>query len=133
MTSNIIACGRVLGMRLHSDGFLYVLESSSGLYRVNITANTKEQLPLKTSDPVIYNDLVFDPKQDGLLYIGVSSAKWYLDQIAWSIVEHDTSGYILAYDLKSGKSSKITEGHALLNGVEITADKTSLLFAGTDN
>jgi len=90
-------------------------------------------LPLKVDEPVIFNDLVFDPTQDGLVYIGVSSSRWNLDQIAWSIMEHDTSGYIIAYNLKTGKWSKLTEGHSLLNGVEITADKKNLLFAGSLN
>ena len=130
--SKIIQCGRVLGLRYHSDGYLYVVESTNGLYRVNITSNTKEHLSLgtKSDQPVIYNDLVFDPVQDNLLYVSVSSSRWYLDQIAWSIVEHDASGYILAVDLKNEKSIKITEGHSMLNGIEITTDKKNLLFAG---
>lgn len=132
----MIKCGRVLGIRQHpTNGDLYVLESSSGLYRVNVSAKTKEQIKFTSSqtaagEPVIYNDLVFDPSTEDLVYISVSTSKWYLDQIAWSIVEHDTSGYVLAVDLKSGKASKITDGHALLNGVEISADKEHLLFAG---
>lgn len=131
----MIKCGRVLGIRQHpSNGDLYVLESSTGLYRVNVSAKTKKLIKLTSSQeadqPVIYNDLVFDPSAEDLVYISVSTSKWYLDQIAWSIVEHDTSGYVLAVDLKSGKASKITDGHALLNGVEVSADKENLLFAG---
>lgn len=128
----MVKCGRVLGLRHHTDGFLYLVESGSGVYRVNLTTKSKEHLKWKgqTEGSAIYNDLVFDPTDDSLLYVSVSTAKWNLDQIAWSIVEHDTTGYVLAVDLKAGKASKVTDGQALLNGLEISADKKHLLFSG---
>lgn len=127
-------CGRVLGIRYHTDKLLYVLEASSGLYQVNLTTNHKKQL-LKRQDKqvVIYNDLVFDPDRPDLVYITVSSNKWFLEQIAYSILEHENSGYILAYNIRTGQSVQLLSGLSLVNGIDITRDGKYLLFSETNN
>ncbi|KAJ6224790.1 hypothetical protein RDWZM_003335 [Blomia tropicalis] len=134
ITSKIRQCGRFLGLRHHTDGHLYAIEASTGLYRIDLSQNTKEHIPMEkqSTEPIIYNDLVFDPQQEGLVYITVSSNRWYLDQIAYSISEHEYTGYVLAFDLNTRKSSIISEGHSLTNGIDITGDKQSLIFSATN-
>lgn len=127
-------CGRPLGLRYHADKALYVLDATHGLYRVNLT--TKEATHLMKNvagTPVIYNDLVFDPKQPELAYISVSSDKWFLDRIAYSIVDHEYSGQILAMNIKTGRTSRVASNLTMPNGVEVTLAGDDLLVSETTN
>lgn len=133
---NIRECGRPLGIRYHTDKYLYVVEAETGLYRVNVTDHSKQLLSKNFATlarPVIFNDLVFDPVEPNLVYISVSNSNWDLIRIAYSIMEHSDSGYVLALDMKSGKLAKVTEGHTMTNGLELSADQKSLLIAETGN
>lgn len=132
---DIDQCGRILGLRYHTDQHLYALEAKDGLYRINVTDHSKQLLTkdFASKKPVIYNDLVFDPKHPNLVYISVSSSKWELQRIAYSILDHEYSGYVIGFDMKTGKYSKITEGHSLTNGVEVTADQSYLLVSETNS
>ncbi|KAH7640277.1 hypothetical protein DERF_004790 [Dermatophagoides farinae] len=126
-------CGRFLGLREQGDN-LYVLEASTGIYRVDLRKGelihlSKHLIP--ENESAIINDLVFDPKHSEIVYITVSSSKWSLDRIAWSIVDHDKSGYVLALNLSTGQSHRIADGFALANGIEITADQKYLLICQT--
>lgn len=133
VTWKINKCGRYLGLR-ENGTFLYALEAGTGLYRISLPDHKKEHLSKKLapSDPLIYNDLVFDPKQENLVYITISTNRWYLDRIAYSILEHDKSGFVIAFDIKTGKWTKISEGHGLANGIEVTADNKYLLVSETN-
>lgn len=125
-------CGRPLGLRYHVDKALYALDSTHGLYRVNLT--TKESTNLMKNvagTPVIYNDIVFDPQQIDLAYISVSSSKWYLDRIAYSIVDREYTGHILAMNVKTGRTVVVVSNLTMPNGIEVTQAGDHLLVSET--
>lgn len=124
-------CGRPLGLRLHKDGLLYVVDGYQGLFSINLQSGQKTQIPLRRASGqeyknAIYNDLVFDHNQN-VIYITVSSTRWLLERIPWSIIEHENSSFLIAMNLKTKTASTLLEGLYFGNGLEIT--KTDLLLS----
>ncbi|KAI1289893.1 Adipocyte plasma membrane-associated protein [Halotydeus destructor] len=129
-------CGRPLGMRFDNRGYLTVLDSFYGLWRMNATTGHKKQLGLQPNDKNIpgdlrglYNDFVFDPVDQDVVYISISTRRWGLDMIPWALNEHENSGALVALNVRSGKATKLVDGIHMTNGVEVTADKQYLLFS----
>ncbi|KAF7494638.1 Adipocyte plasma membrane-associated protein [Sarcoptes scabiei] len=123
-------CGRFLGLR-ENQNILYILEASTGLYRVDLNQKKLHRLSHDANviekKPIIFNDFVFDPKHSDLVYISVSTSKRFLDQIVWSIFENDLTGYVFAFNITSGESFRISEGHAMSNGIEIVPQQNAIL------
>jgi len=126
--SNLLVCGRPLGMRFMSDGSLVVADGIFGLFKVNVTtgsfASLTDDLPRG-----IYNDVILDPKDESIAYLSISSTKWLLDQVPWSLAEHENSGLLLRVNLNDGKVTPLLTGLYFGNGVEITADQSYLLVS----
>jgi sugar lactone lactonase YvrE len=129
-------CGRPLGMRFESSGHLLVIDAYFGLFRVNVESGDKKLLALGMDDKRVppevrglYNDLVLDPVNPDLAYVSVSSTRWSLGMIPWSLIEHENSGHILAVDLKKGTVTDLLDGIYFANGVELSGDQKYLLFS----
>ncbi|XP_015789505.1 adipocyte plasma membrane-associated protein [Tetranychus urticae] len=130
---NTSTCGRVLGLRFGDDSKLYFVDGAKGLYSYDLEINKLSHIALGSSTPWkgIYNSLVFDPKDNDLVYISVSSNRWTLDGILWSYLEMRPDGFVLAVNIKTGSVHKILEGHIFYNGLDISPDKSSLLVSVT--
>lgn len=132
----LVKCGRPLGLRFDSSGHLLVVDAFTGLWKVNVTTGTKENLGPgekdgsgQPSDLRLFNDVVVDPVNPELVYMSVSSAKWGLEQVPWSILDHEGSGSLIALNTKSGRSVKLLTGLYFANGVEISSDGQYLLVS----
>lgn len=136
----VTKCGRPLGLRFDSRGYLNVIDAYFGLFRVNATTGHKKPLGLgpddknlKNSYRGLFNDFVLDPKDENIAYVTVSSTKWGLDRVPWSLNEHENSGLLLALELKTGKVTKVADGLFFANGVEVSADGLHLLVTECTN
>ncbi len=125
-------CGRPLGLRFHKDQYLYVLDAFEGLFRINSTTGQKEFIDFDIEDKLkgIYNDFVFDPILN-VVYITVSSTKWHLDRVPYSILDYEDSGHVFALDLNTKKTLQLRTGFRFTNGIEITKDNKYLLISET--
>ncbi|KAH7942231.1 hypothetical protein HPB49_022257 [Dermacentor silvarum] len=123
-------CGRPLGMRFNKDGRLFVIDAYYGLYAVNVeTGSVQHLLPSSTEiegKKIIFGDDI-DIDDDGFVYISEASNKWPLKKIVYTVLEHENTGRILKFDLKTGKTTVLMKGLYLPNGVQISHDKKSLL------
>ncbi|XP_054162374.1 adipocyte plasma membrane-associated protein-like [Oppia nitens] len=121
--------GRILGVRFHTDGYLYVLDVVNGLFRINVTTDHKEIIDFK-NDKITkyYDDLVFDPKLN-VIYISVITTKWPLNRILFGLLDSDYTGYIFAYNFDTKSSIILYKGFQFSNGLQISSDKKSLLVA----
>lgn len=125
-------CGRFLQLRFFNNT-LYAIEAGTGLYSIDIKTGKKKFLgpnpPL--SKPVLYNSFAFDPKEPNLVYISVSSTKWDLQNIIWSIIELESSGQLIALDISTGKRVVVANQLMLANGIDIDAKRERLLISET--
>lgn len=132
----LVKCGRPLGLRFDPSGHLLVVDAFTGLWKVNVTTGIKKNLGPgekdgsgQPSDLKLFNDVIVDPANQDLVYISVSSAKWGLEQVPWSIVDHEGSGSLIALNMKTRKSVKLLDGLYFANGIEISSDGNHLLVS----
>lgn len=124
-------CGRFLQLRF-VNGTLYALEANTGLYKVDVMSGTKTFLGPKNLNKVnLFNSFAFDPKETNLVYISISSTKWDLLKILWSLLELENSGQLLALDISTGKQVILFDKLSTANGVEVDSKRDRLLFAET--
>ncbi|CAG2178492.1 unnamed protein product, partial [Oppiella nova] len=132
-TEDIADCGRVLGVRFHNDGHLYVIDYVNGLFRVNVTTGVKELIDFKNPEiKGFYDDLEFDPKLN-IVYISILTSKWQLNQVMYGLLDYDDTGYVFAYNFDTKTSVKLRTGIRFANGLQLSADKKYLLVAETQN
>jgi len=124
-------CGRFLQVRF-VNGTLYAIEAGTGLYMIDIKTGSRVLLGPKSSSKVnIYNSFAFDPKEPNLVYVSVSSTKWSLLNIMWSILDMDGSGKMIVFDVKSGKQAILADNLFMPNGVDVDAKRDQLLISET--
>jgi sugar lactone lactonase YvrE len=126
-------CGRPLGLRFDSRGNLIVADGIFGLFRVNVTTGDKSLIlgsdSLAADMRGIYNDIVFDPANENIVYLTISSTKWGLGQVPWSLAEHENSGQVVAIDVNSKSVTRLLDGIFFANGIELSADNQFLLVS----
>lgn len=124
-------CGRYLQLRFLNDS-LYAVEANSGLYKIDRKAGTKSFVGPKALTKVnLYNSFAFDPKTPNLVYLTVSSTKWDLLNIMWSISELDNSGRLLVLDVKTGKRAVVLDNILTPNGVDVDPERDQLVYSET--
>lgn len=125
-------CGRFLQIRFTNNS-LYAIDSNTGLYRVDPVKGSKTYLgptkPLHKKN--IYNSFVFDPKESNIVYIAISSSKWDLLKILWSILEQESTSQLIALDITTGKRVVLLEDLRLANGMDVDEKRDRLLLAET--
>ncbi|XP_054718290.1 adipocyte plasma membrane-associated protein-like [Uloborus diversus] len=130
-------CGRPLGMQFDKKGLLYVVDGYLGLLSVDVeTGKKKVILPSSTlvnDKPLFFlNDLHLDEKEN-VIYLTQSSTRWNISMVIVSILEHDTSGRLLKFDLKTKQVTEVLPDLAFPNGVELSHKGDSLLVAEGNN
>lgn len=134
-------CGRPLGLRFNSKGVLYVVDAFHGLFMIDsVTASqpkVTQILPLaatkglKGGASAFLDDITVDEGAgtDGgdVIYISDVSNKWDLSRGLNVLIEHESSGRLLRYDINSRKVSIVATDFVFPNGVQITDDKESVL------
>lgn len=125
-------CGRYLQLRFHNDQ-LYAIEANTGLYLIDIESKAKI---LKAKTPAshrkyFYNSFTFDPKLPNMVYITMSSTRWDLQNIMWSFLENEFSGYLIAKDLVSGKTVRFLQSLAMVNGIDVDVRGDRLIYSET--
>lgn len=133
-------CGRPLGLEVHS-GKLWVIDAVEGLYSVDLATRKFVHIPVQAylADKLdesaignlLYNDLRFDPVKPNLVYISVSTTKYKMAQLPFSLLEHENSGLLLAVDLEKKSGVVIAKDLHFTNGIEISSNKQWLYVSET--
>lgn len=122
-------CGRFLQLKFYNET-LYAMESTSGLYKIDINAGTKQFIGPKSLNKLnFYNSFAFDPKEPSLIYLTISSTKWDLLNIVWSLMESDFSGQLVAMDVNTAKRVIVLDNLALPNGIDVDSKRDQLVFS----
>lgn len=129
--SNPELCGRFLQVRMVNNT-LYALESYRGLYSVDIQTGQLTLIASNSNSKLsLYNSFIFDPIDSNTVFLSISSTKWGLARIVWSILELETSGQIVAVDLTTKKSTVVIDKLAMANGIDVDKARDQLIFAET--
>lgn len=124
-------CGRILQVRFVNNT-LYAIDANTGLYKIDIKAGTKTHLgPKPLSKVNLYNSFAFDSKNPQLAYISVSSTKWDILNIMWSLMELDGTGQVIALDVVSGKRVIVLDNLLVSNGIDVDGKRDQLVLSKT--
>ena len=139
--SSPLECGRPLGLEIHKNGKLYVIDAVDGLYSIDLKTKKSIHIPIaaylanvlddKLVNNLLFNDLRFDPVKPNLCYITISTTKYKMNQLPFSLLEHENSGLLLAVDLDNKNGSIIAKDLYFTNGLEISSDKQDLYVSET--
>lgn len=126
-------CGRPLGLEFNKKGLLYVVDAYHGLFTVDVKTGKKNNILPSTTivdghNLTFLNDLVIDEKEE-VIYLTQSSTKWDIGMVLVSIIEHDSSGRLLKYNLKTKKVHTVLTGLSFPNGLVYSKDGMSLIIA----
>lgn len=127
-------CGRPLGMRLTKEGYLIVIDTYLGLFKVNVATGDHYQLysaeiPVNGKRPRFLNDLTI--AEDGTIYMTDSSTKWDRRHNRHQIMEGEVSGRVLIYDPKSQEVTELINSMSFANGIQLTRSEEALLICET--
>lgn len=134
-------CGRPLGLRFNSKGVLYVIDAYHGLYMIDSVTVSKPKVTqlmplsatknLKGGVSLFLDDITVDEGAgtDGgdVIYISDVSTKWELMNCINTLVEHDSTGRLLKYDINAGKVTVAARDFVFPNGVQITDNKEAII------
>lgn len=124
-------CGRFLQVRFVNNT-LYAIDSNTGLYKINTKTGANTLLGPKSLNKVnLYNSFAFDPKEPNLVYITISSTKWDLLNIMWSLLELDSSGQVIALDVNSGKRVIVFDNLMMANGIDVDGKRDQIILSET--
>lgn len=130
--------GHPLGVHIAADGCLYTCVSGMGLYKV-----TPERDVVRLSDQTnrsllsiiddsrmrFADDMDFGP--DGNVYFTEATIRYDVTDWATDCIEGRGNGRLLCYDPKSGATRTILRNRMFPNGVCMTNDGESLIYAET--
>lgn len=141
VASKLHECGRPLGLRFNSKGVLYVVDAYHGLHMIESVTSTNPKVTqllslsatkhLKGGESLFFDDITVDEGAgiDGgdVIYISDVSTKWDLVRCINTLIEHDTTGRLLKYDIKSRTVTVVAKDFVFPNGVQITDNKEAVI------
>ncbi|KAG8233768.1 hypothetical protein J437_LFUL003839 [Ladona fulva] len=124
-------CGRPMGMRFHSDGFLYVTDAYLGLYKVNVETGEKIRLAkshhyISGRRPSLPNDL--DIAKDGTVYWSDASTNVKVEDVVLEFMS-EPSGRLIRYNPVKEKSEAVIKNVQCANGVQLSPNEDFVLVA----
>jgi sugar lactone lactonase YvrE len=122
--------GRPLGLIFDSAGNLIVADSIKGL--LSIAKNGSISTLTTEADGVAFrctNDL--DVGADGTIYFTDASSRFPLTNYKADLLEHGSSGRLLAYDPKTKTTRTLLQHLSFANGVAVSPDQSFALVVET--
>jgi sugar lactone lactonase YvrE len=123
--------GRATGIAFDVEGNLLVADESGGaVHRVEAKGSVFPLLNRVEGEPLmLVNDLAVG--NDGTVYVTESSTKFTIEQLRLEILEHRPNGRVLAYDPVRRVTRVLLGERHFPNGVVVSRDQESLVFAET--
>ncbi len=142
-TWNKTLCSRPLGMKFNSKGVLYVIEAFFGIFTITdiMTSNPiiRQILSYSQTDTLgkrskFFDDIAIDENSglngSDVLYISDVSTKFDLTEFVIALGASET-GRIIRYDINANKVQIVVDNILGPNGIEISDDKSFILFSET--
>ncbi|XP_010243901.1 PREDICTED: protein STRICTOSIDINE SYNTHASE-LIKE 13 [Nelumbo nucifera] len=127
-------CGRPLGLRFdRTGGNLYIADAYYGLLVVGPEGGIATPLTTHVEGkPIVFaNDL--DIHKNGSIFFTDTSKRYNRLNHFFILLEGESTGRLLRYDLPTKTTHIVLEGLAFPNGVQLSKDQSFLLFTETTN
>ncbi|EPG75086.1 strictosidine synthase [Leptospira fainei serovar Hurstbridge str. BUT 6] len=122
--------GRPLGMKLISDGTLYVADAVKGLLKINpngrveVLSTEAEGIPFKFTDDL-------DVAKDGTVYFSDASYKYGAPEYLYDLMEGVPHGRLLKYDPRTKKTTVLLKEIFFANGVALSKNEDFVVLNET--
>ena len=133
--SKVHLCSRILGLRFHPSGQLYVVDAYSGLYSVDTTTG-EQKLVWSNSNEVqgaqpckMLNS--FDVLSNGSILMSDSSSRFAMHEFLLDLMDGRPSGKLFVFHPEQGETRVLVDGIALANGVLLSKDESFVLVVET--
>lgn len=132
-------CGRPLGLKFDSNGVLFVVEPSFGVFTVDDVFGENPQIKLvfrieqtqtlPGGESRFIDDLAIEerPNRAPIIYMTDVSTRFNFNEFVM-ILFGSEYGRVLRYDMETKNVDTIADGLFFPNGIEITANNEALLF-----
>jgi sugar lactone lactonase YvrE len=123
--------GRPLSLAFHPDGRLIICDAHRGLLAL-ATNGTLEVLATEEGGvPFRFTDDLAITRDGATIYFTDASARHSIEEFPLDILEHQTTGRVLAYDVAAKKVSRLADGFAFTNGITFGPEEDSVVVAET--
>jgi sugar lactone lactonase YvrE len=121
--------GRPLGLEWLPDGKVLICDANRGLLTLDRDQRISTLLAEIDGRPMRFCNNA-DVSEDGMIYFPDSSTRFGVDEWMADLLEHSSTGslYRLTPD---GELTRLATGRAFPNGVALSGDRKSLIFAET--
>lgn len=122
--------GRPLAMARHPDGRLIICDAHRGLLALDargaleVLSTEQGGVPFHFVDDVAIT-------ADGTVYFTDASAHFTVEDYKLELLEHQLTGRVLRYDVRSKTTSLVVGGFNLANGITLSPDEQSVIVAET--
>ncbi|KAH7715144.1 Adipocyte plasma membrane-associated protein [Aphelenchoides avenae] len=127
-------CGRPLGLRKLRDEVFVVADANLGVYTVDFAKGTTELI--LAADSIIdgrpakfIDDL--DIVDNDTLIVSDASTRYGFENTMKPLLEHASDGRVLQVKISNGKATTLLDGLNFPNGIQIHADRQSVLIDET--
>ncbi|XP_063783616.1 adipocyte plasma membrane-associated protein-like [Pseudophryne corroboree] len=127
-------CGRPHGVRVDCDGYLIVVDSYFGLYKVDPQSGEK-QLLISNNEGVdgipfrFLNGL--ELSRNGTIFFTDSSSKWGRQHHRYEVLEANHKGRLIQYDPGRKEAKSLLSDLYMANGLALSPEEDYILIAET--
>ena len=125
--------GIPLGIEFDADGNLLVADAARGLLRIDRDGGVEVLLDTAGGQPILYADDV-DVGPDGVIYLTDASTKFgavasggTLEGSLLEIMEHGSTGRVIAFDPRDASARTVVNGLSFPNGIAVGPDNDLLV------
>ena len=132
-------CGRPLGLRFDSKGTLFAVDAYFGLKSIDLktgkvtTVFNMHETPIDGRKSRFFDDVALDEgagtNGGHVFYVSDASTKWDSDFHVGITAEHESTGRLVRIDAGSGQATAVVNGVGFANGVELTDDKSGVIYS----
>ena len=123
--------GRPLAVAYHPDGRLIICDAHRGLLALDANAELTVLAADEGGVPFRFTDDLAITRDGATIYFTDASARNSIERFTQDILEHQTTGRLLAYDVASQRVSRVADGFAFANGVTFGPDEDSVVLTET--
>lgn len=123
--------GRPLALAYHPDGRLIICDAHRGLLALEPGG---ELTTLATGEGGVsfgFTDDLAITFDGATIYFTDASARNSIERFTEDLLEHQTTGRVLAYDVATKKVTRVADGFAFVNGISFGPDEDSVVVTET--